>query len=386
MIPYGKQNISQQDIDAVVDVLKSDWLTQGPKVPLFESAVAQYCKSNYAVATNSATSALHVACMALNVSEGDIVWTSPNSFVASANCAKYCGASVDFVDIELDTGNMCVAALKRKLAEAAQQQCLPSVLIPVHFAGQSCDMKAIAQLAKQYNFKVIEDASHAVGGKYNDKPVGNCEYSDICIFSFHPVKIITSAEGGMAITNDEKLAATMRQLRSHGVTSDESLFTQTSHGPWYYEQQALGYNYRMTDIHAALGYSQLNSLGEFVRQRNVLAQRYDKLLSASKKVIPLEVHNSCYSAYHLYVVKVLDCNPTKHRNVVNKLRALGIYAHVHYIPIYLQPYYQQQGFKPGYCPNAEQYYHSAITLPLFPKLSEEQQQDIVDNLLALIND
>ncbi|CAM3939621.1 UDP-4-amino-4,6-dideoxy-N-acetyl-beta-L-altrosamine transaminase [Pseudoalteromonas byunsanensis] len=386
MIPYGKQNISQQDIDAVVDVLKSDWLTQGPKVPLFESAVAQYCKSQYAVATNSATSALHIACMALNVSEGDVVWTSPNSFIASANCARYCGASVDFVDIELETGNMCVDALKSKLADAQQHQRLPKVLIPVHFAGQSCDMKAIAQLAKQYGFKIIEDASHAVGGRYDNKPIGNCEYSDICVFSFHPVKIITSAEGGMAMTNDEKLAATMCQLRSHGVVSDDSLFAQTSHGPWYYEQHALGYNYRMTDIHAALGYSQLNSLGEFVHQRNVLAQHYDKLLATSEKVLPLVVHSNCYSAYHLYVVKLLDCDPVKHSYVVKKLRELGIYAHVHYIPIYLQPYYQQQGFQQGYCPNAEQYYHSAITLPLFPELSEEQQQDIVDNLLALIND
>ncbi|WP_105168778.1 UDP-4-amino-4,6-dideoxy-N-acetyl-beta-L-altrosamine transaminase [Pseudoalteromonas sp. T1lg23B] len=386
MIPYGKQNISQQDIDAVVDVLKSDWLTQGPKVPLFESAIAQYCKSIYAVATNSATSALHIACMALNVSEGDVVWTSPNSFVASANCARYCGASVDFVDIELETGNMCIEALKCKLADAEQHERLPKVLIPVHFAGQSCNMKAIAQLAKQYGFKVIEDASHAVGGRYDDKPIGSCEYSDICIFSFHPVKIITSAEGGMAMTNNEELAATMRHLRSHGVISDDSLFTQASHGPWYYEQHALGYNYRMTDLHAALGYSQLNSLGEFVRQRNVLAQRYDKLLSSNEKVIPLVVRSNCYSAYHLYVVKLQDCDPVMHGNVVSKLRALGIYAHVHYIPIYLQPYYHQQGFQQGYCPNAEQYYHCAITLPLFPELSEEQQQDIVDNLLALIND
>ncbi|WP_419147788.1 UDP-4-amino-4,6-dideoxy-N-acetyl-beta-L-altrosamine transaminase [Pseudoalteromonas 'SMAR'] len=384
MIPYGKQSIEQSDIDAVVSVLKSDWLTQGPKVPAFEQALCGYTSANYAVAVNSATSALHIACLALGVGKQDTVWTSPNSFVASANCALYCGAQVDFVDIDIETGNMSVDSLASKLALAEQQNKLPKVIIPVHFAGQSCDMKAIYALSKQYGFNVIEDASHAVGGCYQGEKVGNCKYSDICIFSFHPVKIITSAEGGVALTNDKNLAQQLSKLRSHGITSDQSEFTEPSHGVWYYQQQALGYNYRMTDIHAALGISQLGRVDEFVQKRNQLATRYDELFANNPSVTPLKVATDTYSAYHLYVVKVHNSNPELHRHLIAELRERGICGHVHYIPIYLQPYYQQLGFAKGYCKNTEAYYHSAVTLPLYPKLAENNITALVSTLLDLL--
>lgn len=386
MIPYGKQSIAQQDIDAVVAVLQSDFLTQGPVVPQFEEAVAQYCQAAHAVAVNSATSALHIACMALDVTSDSLVWTVPNSFVASSNCALYCGASVDFTDINAATGNMCISALENKLKRAQAVDKLPDVVIPVHFAGQSCDMAAIAQLAGQYDFKVIEDASHAIGGRYQDKPVGNCDYSDICVFSFHPVKIITSAEGGMAVTQNEQLAQRMRSLRSHGITADPSLLTEPSHGPWYYQQQALGFNYRMTDLHAALGLSQLAQLDQFVAIRNKLAQHYDALFAKVEGVTPLSQSDNQYSAYHLYVVRVAHSTGQLHEYLVTQLRAQGVFAHVHYIPIYLQPYYQQLGFKSGYCPASEAYYHSAITLPLFPSLTTAQQQHVVDTLCQLLSD
>ncbi|QPB82658.1 UDP-4-amino-4,6-dideoxy-N-acetyl-beta-L-altrosamine transaminase [Pseudoalteromonas rubra] len=386
MIPYGKQNIAQQDIDAVVAVLQSDFLTQGPVVPQFEQAVARYCQAPHAVAVNSATSALHVACMALDVTQNSLVWTVPNSFVASANCALYCGASVDFVDIDETSGNLCVLALAEKLRHAQETDRLPDVVIPVHFAGQSCDMEAIAKLARQYGFKIIEDASHAIGGRYQSNPVGHCDYSDICVFSFHPVKIITSAEGGMAVTQNEALAQRMRSLRSHGITADPALLTEPSHGPWYYQQQALGFNYRMTDLHAALGLSQLAQLDQFVATRNKLAQHYDALFAQVEGVTPLAQSENQYSAYHLYVVRIADSTRQLHQYLVSQLRAKGVFAHVHYIPIYLQPYYQQQGFKAGYCPASEAYYHSAITLPLFPSLTAPQQQQVVDTLSQLLCD
>ncbi|MCG7563579.1 UDP-4-amino-4,6-dideoxy-N-acetyl-beta-L-altrosamine transaminase [Pseudoalteromonas sp. McH1-42] len=386
MIPYGKQNIAQQDIDAVVAVLQSDFLTQGPVVPQFEQAVARYCQAPHAVAVNSATSALHVACMALDVTQNSLVWTVPNSFVASANCALYCGASVDFVDIDETSGNLCVLALAEKLRHAQETGRLPDVVIPVHFAGQSCDMEAIAKLARQYGFKIIEDASHAIGGRYQSNPVGHCDYSDICVFSFHPVKIITSAEGGMAVTQNEALAQRMRSLRSHGITADPALLTEPSHGPWYYQQQALGFNYRMTDLHAALGLSQLAQLDQFVATRNKLAQHYDALFAQVEGVTPLAQSDNQYSAYHLYVVRIADSTRQLHEYLVTQLRAQGVFAHVHYIPIYLQPYYQQQGFKAGYCPASEAYYHSAITLPLFPSLTAPQQQQVVDTLSQLLSD
>ncbi|MBB1433488.1 UDP-4-amino-4,6-dideoxy-N-acetyl-beta-L-altrosamine transaminase [Pseudoalteromonas sp. SG43-6] len=384
MIPYGKQSIDQADIDAVLNVLQSDWLTQGPKVPAFEAGIASYCKVKHGIAVNSATSALHIACLALGVGENDIVWTSPISFVASSNCALYCGAKIDFVDIDLDTGNMSIKELEQKLILAEKNNCLPKVVIPVHLAGQSCDMQAIHQLATKYDFKIIEDASHAIGAKYLDKPVGNCEFSDICVFSFHPVKIITSAEGGMAVTNDDNLAKRLKRLRSHGITSDESEMTDASHGPWYYQQIELGFNYRMTDLHAALGLSQLSKVDEFIKQRHHLAKIYDTHLNLNL-VRPLQQIDTCYSAYHLYIIQLNYSDATRHKNAVTQLRAVGIIGHVHYIPIHLQPYYQALGFKAGDFPNAEKYYQGAITLPLHPSLKEQEVHFILNTLQQILN-
>ena len=385
MIPYGRQHLDESDIKAVLDTLKSDWLTQGPAIPKFESAFADYCNASYAVAVNSATSALHIACLALGVGPGDCVWTSPNSFVASSNCALYCGAGIDFVDIDLQTGNMCVDALKHKLENAEANNCLPKVVIPVHFAGQPCDMAQIRALSKRYGFFVIEDASHAVGARYQDKSVGSCEFSDICVFSFHPVKIITTMEGGMALTNSMELADKMRMLRSHGITNDPAMMTEESHGPWYYQQITLGFNYRMTDVEAALGLSQLDKLDAFVEKRNALAAYYDKSLCDQANIAPLSQNNDTYSSYHLYVVRVKSLDSTKHTTLVTQLRESGIFAHVHYIPIHLQPYYQNLGFKKGDYPNAERYYQQAITLPMFPDLSENDVASIVSTLIKHVD-
>lgn len=376
MIPYGKQSISQADIDAVVDVLKSDWLTQGPKVPEFEQAIANYCDASFACATNSATSALHIACLALNVGEGDIVWTSPISFVASANCALYCGAKVDFVDIDLATGNMSMSALKKKLQEAEKTNSTPKAIIPVHLAGQSCDMQTIAELANKYSFKVIEDASHAIGARYKNKPVGSCIYSDITIFSFHPVKIITSAEGGMAVTNNENIANRLKRLRSHGITNNPEEMTEPSHGPWYYQQIELGFNYRMTDLQAALGLSQLKQLNQFVSNRNKIAEFYNSALS-NLPVKHLTQSQYSYSSYHLYIVRLLDSTSKKHKSVFCKLREQGITCHLHYIPIHLQPFYQKMGFRKGDYPNAEAYYQQAITIPLFANMTSTEQNHVI---------
>lgn len=385
MIPYGRQHLDEEDVKAVVETLTSSWLTQGPAVPKFEAALADYCGAEFGVAVNSATSALHIACLALGVSEGDRVWTSPNSFVASSNCALYCGAKVDFVDIELNTGNMCVDALRNKLALAESTNALPKVVIPVHFAGQPCDMKEIRALSKQYGFFVIEDASHAVGAKYQEKFVGSCEFSDICVFSFHPVKIITTMEGGMALTNNSEWAEKMRMLRSHGITNDPEKMTEDSHGPWYYQQIALGFNYRMTDVEAALGLSQLKKLPGFLEKRNTLATYYDKSLRNQENIAPLSQHNDIYSSYHLYVVRVKSLDSTMHTTLVTQLRESGIFAHVHYIPIHLQPYYQNLGFKKGDYPNAERYYQQAITLPMFPDLSENDVTSIVSTLIKHVD-
>lgn len=383
MIPYGKQDIDQQDIDAVTEVLKSDWLTQGPQVPLFEQAIADKCQVKYAIAVNSATSALHIANLALGVSKGDIVWTSPISFVATANSALYCGALVDFVDIDLSSGNMSASALKAKLQWAKLNNCLPKVVIPVHLAGQSCDMKAIHELAKSYNFSLIEDASHAVGGQYQGAPIGNCQYSDITIFSFHPVKIITSAEGGMALTNTPKLAKKMRMLRSHGITNDPNEMTEPSHGPWYYQQISLGFNYRMTELQAALGLSQLSRIDSFISKRNQLAKNYN-VAFAETSLTCLTPQSSTHSAYHLYIVLLSAINKKAHAQVITNLRAKSIYAHVHYIPIHLQPFYKNLGFKSGDFPVAEEYYSRAISLPLYPQLNANVQQKIIDAILSEI--
>ena len=385
MIPYGRQDIDDADIDAVVKTLTSDWLTQGPRVPAFESAMASYCGSEFGIAVNSATSALHIACLALGVDGDDVVWTSPNSFVATANCALYCGAAIDFVDIDINTGNMCIDALTAKLAQAEKQNKLPKVIIPVHFAGQSCDMAQIAKLAEQYQFKVIEDASHAVGAKYLDNNVGSCQYSDICVFSFHPVKIITTMEGGMAMTNQQDIAEKMRLLRSHGVSNDPNVMRNKPHGPWYYQQVELGFNYRMNDIEAALGTSQLTKLDDFIAKRNSVAAHYSERFAHSDTITPLIVNKETYSSFHLYVVRIAELTQQQQSKLVEALRNEGIFAHLHYIPIHTQPYYTDLGFKSGDFPDAERYYCEALTLPIFPNLTTSQIDFIADTLISLVN-
>jgi UDP-4-amino-4,6-dideoxy-N-acetyl-beta-L-altrosamine transaminase len=382
LIPYGKQNISDDDIAAVVAVLRSDFLTQGPIVPEFEKTVAAYCGANHAVAVNSATSALHIACIALGVGPGDLVWTSPITFVASANCARYCGADVDFVDIDPRTYNMSAASLADKLEKAKASGRLPKVVIPVHLSGQSCEMQAIHALSQQYGFRIVEDASHAIGGSYQGDKVGNCRYSDIAVFSFHPVKIITTGEGGMAVTNDLELAKHMARLRSHGITRYPSEMTHPPHGSWYYQQIELGFNYRMTDIQAALGMSQMRRLDDFVAQRHAIAQRYDDLLKDSVANTPWQ-HPDSYSGLHLYVIRLkLGSMKTTHREVFERMRAEGIGVNLHYIPVYRQPYYAQMGFRPEDFPQAERYYAEAITLPIFPGLTVIQQGEVVRRLLT----
>ncbi|PNE02508.1 DegT/DnrJ/EryC1/StrS family aminotransferase [Alcanivorax sp. MD8A] len=376
MIPYGRQDISQADIDAVVEVLQSDFLTQGPKVPEFERIVADYCGAARAVAVNSATSALHLACLALELGPGDRLWTSPVTFVASANCALYCGASVDFVDIDPRTYNLCPVALAEKLRVAEAQGALPKVVVAVHLCGQPCDMKAIDRLAKQYGFRVIEDASHAIGGKYADEPIGNGRYSDITVFSFHPVKIVTSAEGGMALTNDNALADQMALLRSHGITRDPALMTREPDGPWYYQQVALGFNYRMTELQAALGISQMSRLDDFVSRRHGLASRYDLLLESLPVTAPWQ-HPDSYSGLHLYVIRVAG---TSHQQVFDSLREKGVGVNLHYIPVHTQPYYQSMGFDAADFPEAMAYYAEAISLPMYPGLTEQDQDFVVSSL------
>ena len=384
MIPYGRQDISQQDIDAVVEVLQSDFLTQGPKVLAFEKSVMEACNAKYAVAVNSATSALHIACLALGLGKGGWLWTIPNTFVASANCGLYCGAQVDFVDIDPNTYNLCAKELEKKLITAEKAGKLPKVVIPVHFSGQPCDMAAIHALSQKYGFKIIEDASHAIGGKYKGEPIGNCRYSDITVFSFHPVKIVTTAEGGMAVTNDTKLAKQLNLLRSHGITRDEGLMTKPADGPWYYQQIELGYNYRMTDMQAALGVSQMKRLNEYVAKRHELAERYNQLLKELPITLPWQ-HEDSYSGLHLYVIRLqLDKITKTHLEVFNGMREAGILVNIHYIPVHLQPYYQEMGFEKGQFPEAEQYYKEAISLPMFPTMTEEQQNQVVSTLKELL--
>lgn len=377
MIPYGRQDIRQEDIDAVVEVLRSDFLTQGPAVGQFEHVVAEYCGVQHAFAVNSATSALHIACLALGLGPGDWLWTSPITFVASANCGLYCGAKVDFVDIDPRTYNLCPQALERKLIDAERDGTLPKVVVPVHLCGQPCDMQAIHALAQRFDFKVIEDASHAIGGKYRGEPIGNCRYSDITVLSFHPVKIITTAEGGMALTNDAALADKLALLRSHGITREPGQMTHAPDGPWYYQQIELGYNYRLTDLQAALGVSQMQRLDEYVVRRHELAARYDRLLADLPVTTPWQ-HPDGYSGLHLYVVRVDEARAgTSHRRVFERLRERGIGVNVHYIPVHTQPYYQRMGFTVGQFPQAERYYAEAISLPMFATLSNGQQDDVV---------
>ena len=384
MIPYGKQDINQADIDSVVNVLKSDFLTQGPQVPLFEKTVSDYCGSEYAVVANSATSALHIACMALNLGKGDYLWTSPNTFVASANCGLYCGAQVDFVDIDPLTYNLSSLELEKKLIQAKQNNKLPKIVIPVHFAGQSCDMRKIHSLSKEYGFKIIEDASHAIGGKYLDQPIGGCQYSDITVFSFHPVKIITTAEGGLATTNDKELLTRMQLFRSHGVTRNPELMTKEAEGGWYYQQIDLGFNYRMTELQAALGISQMERLDKFVALRHQRQVRYDKLLKGLPIVVPYQSLDS-YSALHLYPIQLELENISKsHTQVFDELRQKGLGVNLHYIPVHIQPYYEKMGFSRGDFPEAEKYYSRAISIPIFQGLTIEIQDEVVNALKKVL--
>ena len=381
MIPYGRQDISQADIDAVVKVLTSDFLTQGPAVPAFEKAVTNFCGVEHGIALSNATAGLHVACLALGVGPGDIVWTSPNTFVASSNSALYCGAKVDFVDIDPRTYNISITCLTEKLAAAAADGQLPKVIIPVHHCGQSCDMKALHHLAGQYGFRIIEDAAHAIGASYDGRPVGACTYSDIAVFSFHPVKIITTGEGGLAVTNDAVLAERMRRFRSHGITSDRSVMhARPDDEIWNYQQIALGFNYRMTDIHAALGLSQMSRLSEFVDARRRIAARYDQLLADLPITLPTQMPGT-ESSYHLYPVLIdQDRCGISQKQFYAALWAGGVAVNLHYIPVYLQPYYKELGFKRGYCPVAEQYFRQVISLPIFPGLSEGQHDQVIHHI------
>ena len=379
-IPYGRQDINQADIDAVVEVLRSDWLTQGPTITRFEAAVANYCGAQHAVAVNSATAALHIACMALDVGPGDWVWTSPNTFVASANCAIYCGAQVDFVDIDPCTYNLSVERLAQKLAEAKAKGMLPKVVIPVHLCGQSCDMASIYALAQEYRFRIIEDASHAIGGKYKNESVGNCRYSDITVFSFHPVKIITTGEGGMSLTNDRVLANRMQCHRSHGISDREQMQPRPADEIWNYQQIRLGYNYRITDIQAALGLSQMRRLQEFVARRHQIAVRYDAAFASLPVIIPSQ-HPDTWSSYHLYPIRIRqsDCGKTQ-RQVYDTFLKARISVNLHYIPVYRQPFYEAMGFPAGYCRESELYHKEAISLPMFPTLTEVDQEKVIATL------
>ncbi|WKT83866.1 UDP-4-amino-4,6-dideoxy-N-acetyl-beta-L-altrosamine transaminase [Thermosynechococcus sp. QKsg1] len=383
-IPYGRQDITPEDIAAVVDVLQSDWLTQGPKVPEFEAALASYCGARYAVVVSSATAALHLACIAAGLQGGDRLWTSPITFVASANCGLYCGATVDFVDIDPHTYNLSVSALADKLAMAKKQGTLPKVVIPVHLAGQSCEMAALAELAQTYGFMLIEDASHALGGQYRGRPIGCCEFSTMAVFSFHPVKIITTGEGGAVLTNDPDLYQCLIRLRSHGITRDPQQMVSDSHGPWYYQQLELGFNYRMTDLQAALGLRQLQRLDLFVERRRFLAQRYHQYLADLPLTLPFQ-HPDTRSSWHLYIIRLKrDQIQTSHREVFEALRALGIGVNLHYIPVHTQPYYQQLGFQWGDFPNAEAYYQEAISLPLYYGLTLAQQDQVIQALKQVL--
>lgn len=381
MIYYGKQFIDEQDINAVVEVLKSDFLTQGPVIEKFEKAVAEYCGAKYAVAVTNATSALHIACLAAGLDKGDMLWTSPITFTASANCGRYCGADVDFVDIDDSTYNMSISALKEKLEKSKIK---PKVVVPVHLAGQSCEMQEIYDLSKQHGFTVIEDASHAIGADYKDTKVGSCKYSDMTVFSFHPVKIITAGEGGMVLTNNEELYKKLTLYRSHCITRDENLMTKEADGPWYYQQIDLGFNYRMTELQAALGLSQLAKVDKFVARRRQLAERYNELLKDLPLKLPYQ-NPDTDSSWHLYIVRV-DFNKIKKtkKDIFAEMKAKGVCLNLHYIPVHTQPYYQNLGFKNGDFPVSEKYYEEAFTLPLYYSLTDEQQEYIVSTLKEVL--
>jgi len=380
-IPYGRQSIDESDIAEVCSVLRSDYLTQGPMVSRFEKAVLEYTGANYAIAVNSATSALHLSCLALGLGSGDILWTSPITFVASANCALYCNARVDFVDIDPLTLNMSSIKLAEKLKVAKREKKLPKIVVVVHFAGLPCDMLAIGALSKEYGFSIIEDASHAIGGQYAGEPIGSSQYSDITVFSFHPVKIITSGEGGMAVTNEQSVAEIIKLLSSHGITRESQKMEEETHGPWFYQQIDLGFNYRLTDIHAALGYSQMKKLDTFVRRRYDVAVSYDELLYGLPLRLPHYKDSVCSSGLHLYVIRLqLDEISKTHRQVFEEMRSNGIGVNLHYIPVHMQPQYKRMGFKTGDFPQAEKYYSEAISLPMFPDLKDSQIEKVVSTL------
>lgn len=386
MIPYGRQEITEDDIVEVEKVLRSDFLTQGPIVPKFEESVLNYCKASYAVAVNSATSALHIACLALNLGPGDLLWTSPNTFVASANCGRYCGADIDFVDIDSNTYNMSVNALSEKLIKAEKLGRLPKIVVPVHFAGQPCDMQAIHDLSKKYGFKIIEDASHAIGASYNQIKVGSCKHSDITVFSFHPVKIITSGEGGMAVTNNEFIAKRLQYLRNSGNTNNKKLFEDRPEDEiWNYQQIELGFNYRMSDIQAALGLSQMSRLDKFVSRRREIAKCYDNELKSLPLITPFQLPGT-YSSYHLYPICIKHKETKKkQKQIYNDLRKNDIEANIHYIPVYLQPYYQSLNFRKGYCINAEAYFKSTISIPIFSSLLDKDQNKVIKKIAEVID-
>ena len=383
IIPYGRQSISEADIQAVVDVLRSDFLTQGPVVPAFEEAVATYCHVRHGVAVSNATAALHIACLSLGLGVGDWLWTSPITFVASANCGLYCGANIDFVDIDPHTFNMCPVLLEKKLISAKLQGKLPKVVIPVHMCGQPCDMAAIHALSLKYGFRIIEDASHAIGAKYKGEPVGNGRYSDITVFSFHPVKIITTAEGGMALTNNAKLAKRMSMLRSHGISSDPAdMVPRPTEETWNYQQIDLGFNYRMTELQAALGLSQLKQLDQFVQTRHAIASYYNQTLANTEIKTPWQ-HPDSYSSYHLYPLQVTKSSGITQKSLYQSLTKVGVKVNLHYIPVYRQPYYAQMGFEQGYCPNAEDYFNSSISFPIYVSMTLDQQHRVVDLIQSL---
>jgi UDP-4-amino-4,6-dideoxy-N-acetyl-beta-L-altrosamine transaminase len=383
-IPYARQSISVQDIEAVIQVLRSDWLTQGPAVERFEKAVAEYCGARYAVAVNSGTSALHIACLAAGLGPGDILWTSPNTFVASSNCAVYCGATPDFVDIDPRTMNLDATELEEKLERGKSSGRLPKVVVPVHFTGQPCEMERISRLGRAYGFSVLEDASHAIGAWYGGTKVGSCSHSEMTVFSFHPVKIITTGEGGMVVTNRQDLHERLVRLRSHGITRDPGAMDGESHGPWYYQQVELGFNYRMTDIQAALGLSQLTRIDEFVARRHELVARYNQALSDLRLILPYQ-HPDTYSAFHLYVIRLqLDRIQKTHRQIFEDLRARGILVNLHYIPVHTQPYYQRLGFRHGDFPTAERYYREALSIPLYAGLTDEDQNRVITALREVV--